>query len=164
MSRGLYGKRLDHCMISWILLGGTWSEQSVHASTDVRSLTQTFPSSSGESELQQRFQALVTLHNKTTAEVAAKESEIVDLTKRLTILAADSHNTAQALSKQVTELQTECRWAKEGRAAAERMERLAKQEIEAARAVSRDVKRPAECRDLQCLAPSQETNQAVSSR
>lgn len=109
-------------------------------SADKRSLTQTFPSSSGDSELQQRLQALSALYTKATTEVNAKEAEIVELTKRLHNLAADSFNTNQTLSKELAEMTTECRWAKEGRAAAERMERLAKAEVEAARAVGLNIR------------------------
>jgi len=103
-------------------------------------LTQTFPSTSSPeidaSTLQQRLQALSTLHNQTSAELATKETEYNALHARLTQLSIDSQHTNRELSKQLTEMRNEARWAKEALALAERKEVLARQEIEALRSAS----------------------------
>ena len=104
------------------------------------SLTQTFPSSSspeaGASTLQQRLQALSTLHNQTSAELVEKESEYNAVYARLTQLSVDSQHTNRELSKQLTEMRNEARWAKEALALAERKEVLARQEIDSLRSAS----------------------------
>ena len=135
---------LECCMISSTEQGGKWSKYLRNLCLEclliLSSLTQSFPSESSPgvdaSILQQRLQALSTLHNQTSAELATKESEYNALHARLTQLSIDSQHTNRELAKQLTEMRNEARWAKEALALAERKEVLARQEIESLRSAS----------------------------
>lgn len=105
-----------------------------HVAERGSSLTQVFPTSSNTSEdystLQGRLTALSDLHNKATAELAAKDNEIISLQTRLSNLAQDSQSSLAALAKGKNDAERELRWAREGRQSAERREELAKRELE----------------------------------
>jgi mitotic spindle assembly checkpoint protein MAD1 len=103
-------------------------------SLTISSMTQSFPSSEIPSEsaatLQARLTSLSQVHKEATSELANKEIEITKLYTRL----SDSTNAAQVtisqISKEKIELERELRWAKQGRAAAEKAEGMAKKELE----------------------------------
>lgn len=74
--------------------------------------------------------------------IAQKDTEINELHARLIQLSGDSQSSNTELAKQLAEMRTECRWAKEGRAAAEQREELAKKEIKALRSIEERVSCP----------------------
>ena len=99
---------------------------------DGSSFTQTFSSSSpSSSEVQQLNNRL----NERNEVIAQKDTEINELHARLIKLSGDSQSSNTELARQLAEMRTECRWAKEGRAAAEQREELAKKEVRALRSI-----------------------------
>jgi mitotic spindle assembly checkpoint protein MAD1 len=100
------------------------------------SLTQTFPSSPDAAlpdakTLQSRLSSLSALHTQATSDLAQKDSEIRNLDVRLVRQSEDSRAVIQDLTKKLLEAERECRWAKEGRAAAEKGEEFARKQVEA---------------------------------
>ncbi|OCF58638.1 hypothetical protein L486_03127 [Kwoniella mangroviensis CBS 10435] len=113
----------------------TLQEQLERSRRDMDSLTQSYPSSSSpektsDETLRIRLSTLSTLHNQTTEELAKKDSQIRELHERLTNLAQSSRSSIAELTKRSEEAERELRWAKEGRAFAERREEVAKKEVE----------------------------------
>lgn len=99
---------------------------------DGSSFTQTFSSSSpSSSEVQQLNNRL----NERNEVIAQKDTEINELHARLIKLSGDSQSSNTELARQLAEMRTECRWAKEGRAVAEQREELAKKEVRALRSI-----------------------------
>ncbi|KAK8847559.1 hypothetical protein IAR55_005418 [Kwoniella newhampshirensis] len=115
-------------------------DQLERARRDMDSLTQTFPSPSSPSTtsdetLRARLAALSTLHNEATQELVSREATIRDLRERLSTLADSSRASVSELTKRTEEAERELRWAKEGRASAERREEIARAEAERVRSV-----------------------------
>ncbi|ORX34031.1 mitotic checkpoint protein-domain-containing protein [Kockovaella imperatae] len=113
-------------------------DQLGKAHRDMDSLTINFTSASASpsadaTTLQQRLQALTTLHKEASASLAEKDAEIRSLHNRLGSLSGSSQAALAELTKRNSELEREYRWAKEGRVVAERNEALAKKEVEALR-------------------------------
>ncbi|WWC68115.1 uncharacterized protein I206_102036 [Kwoniella pini CBS 10737] len=118
----------------------TLQEQLERARRDMDSLTQTFPSTSSSSPntssdetLRNRLSTISNLHNQATADLARKDAQLRELHDRLTNLAQSSRSSISELTKRSEEAERELRWAKEGRASAERREELAKKEVERVR-------------------------------
>ena len=99
------------------------------------SLTIAFPSPASEdaATLQGRLSTLSTLHAQATQDLALRDSELRAVQDRLSDLAQSSAASATALAKRAEEAERELRWAKEGRATAERREQLARDEADALR-------------------------------
>ncbi|WWD21649.1 hypothetical protein CI109_106135 [Kwoniella shandongensis] len=115
-------------------------DQLERARRDMDSLTQTFPSTSSPSTtsdetLRARLATLSTLHNETAQELATREASIRDLQARLSTLAESSRASIGELTRRAEEAERELRWAKEGRASAERREEIARAEAERVRSV-----------------------------
>ncbi|WVR04777.1 hypothetical protein IAU60_001789 [Kwoniella sp. DSM 27419] len=119
-------------------------EQLERARRDMDSLTQTFPSdaSADSDELRARFTTLNQLYADATSELASRDSAYRDLQKRLATLAESSRSSIAQLTSRAEEAERELRWAKEGRASAERREELARQEAERVRSAGQDFRMP----------------------
>ncbi|OCF45761.1 mitotic spindle assembly checkpoint protein MAD1 [Kwoniella heveanensis CBS 569] len=123
-------------------------EQLERARRDMDSLTQTFPSDASSSStttdetLRTRLSALSTLHSQATVDLAARDSRIRELHDRLTTLADSSRASIAELTRRAEEAERELRWAKEGRATAERREQLARNEAERIRLAGQGVRMP----------------------
>lgn len=86
--------------------------------------------------LQSRLASLSALHQQATSELSAKDAELRELQERHSQSSFNSRKVVGELSARAIDAERELRWAKEGRAAAERREELAKREVEALRADS----------------------------
>ncbi|RXK40891.1 hypothetical protein M231_01739 [Tremella mesenterica] len=126
----------------------TLSEQLERARRDMESLTQTYSDPSGPTgdiaTLQGRLATLSNLHSQATAELAGKDKQIHSLQSRLSELSQSSTASIVELKKQLDSAERELRWAKEGRAQAERREELARKEAVALsrRATGGDIPSP----------------------
>ncbi|WVW78266.1 hypothetical protein I302_100219 [Kwoniella bestiolae CBS 10118] len=114
----------------------TLQEQLERSRRDMDSLTQSYSSPSKEQDktsdetLRTRLSTLSTLHSQTIEELSKKDSQIREIHERLTNLAQSSRSSIAELTKRAEEAERELRWAKEGRAFAERREEVAKIEAE----------------------------------
>ncbi|WVF69623.1 hypothetical protein IAT40_004401 [Kwoniella sp. CBS 6097] len=123
-------------------------EQLERARRDMDSLTQTFPSdtssptTTSDETLRTRLSALSGLHTQATVDLAARDSKIRELHDRLTTLADSSRASIAELTRRAEEAERELRWAREGRATAERREELAREEAERMRSAGQGVKMP----------------------
>ena len=97
------------------------------------SVTQSFPSGETPSDpiaiLQARLSALSELHQEASTQLANKEIKINELYARLTQATSAAEVTIAQMSKEKTDLERSLRWANEGRAAAEKAEKRAKEEL-----------------------------------
>jgi mitotic spindle assembly checkpoint protein MAD1 len=97
------------------------------------SVTQSFPSGETPTDaiaiLQARLAALSELHQEASTELANKEIKINELYARLTQATSAAEVTIAQMSKEKTDLERSLRWANEGRGAAEKAERRAKEEL-----------------------------------
>jgi multidrug resistance efflux pump len=73
------------------------------------------------------------LHAEATTELASKDAEIRGLQSRLSEQSASALALSRELSQRNNELEREVRWSKEGRASAERREKLLQKELDATR-------------------------------
>jgi predicted nucleic acid-binding Zn-ribbon protein len=97
------------------------------------SVTQSFPSGDTPSDpiaiLQARLSALSKLHREASTKLANKEIKINELYARLTQATSAAEVTIAQMSKEKTDLERSLRWANEGRGAAEKAEKRAKEEL-----------------------------------
>jgi septal ring factor EnvC (AmiA/AmiB activator) len=97
------------------------------------SVTQSFPSGETPSDpiaiLQARLSALSGLHQEASTKLANKEIKINELYARLTQATSAAEVTIAQMSKEKTDLERSLRWADEGRGAAEKAEKRAKEEL-----------------------------------
>jgi chromosome segregation ATPase len=97
------------------------------------SVTQSFPSGETPSDpiaiLQARLSALSELHQEASTKLANKEIKINELYARLTQATSAAEVTIAQMSKEKTDLERSLRWADEGRGAAEKAEKRAKEEL-----------------------------------
>jgi mitotic spindle assembly checkpoint protein MAD1 len=94
------------------------------------------PTSEDAATLHSRLQTLSSLHQQATEELAEKGKELAGVEARLSVLAQQSASAISEWTKRAQEAERELRWAREGRASAERREALAKAEVEATRTVT----------------------------
>lgn len=73
------------------------------------------------------------LHSKATTDLSAKDAEIRSLHTRLSALSESSATNIKEWTGRAKEAERELRWAREGRASAERREEFARKQIEALR-------------------------------
>jgi hypothetical protein len=96
-------------------------------------VTQSFPSGETSSDpiaiLQGRYSALSDLHQEASTQLANKEIEINQLYARLTQATSAAEVTIAQLIKEKSDLERSLRWANEGRGAAEKAEKRAKEEL-----------------------------------
>ncbi|GFZ47899.1 hypothetical protein JCM24511_05646 [Saitozyma sp. JCM 24511] len=114
----------------------TLQAQLERSRRDMDSLTQSFPAtptSDDHATLQSRLAAMSALHAEATNELASKDAEIRGLQSRLSEQSASALALSRELSQRNNELEREVRWSKEGRASAERREKLLQKELDATR-------------------------------
>ena len=97
------------------------------------SVTQSFPSGETPSDpiaiLQARLSSLSELHQEVSTKLANKDIKINELYTRLTQATSAAEVTIAQMSKEKTDLERSLRWANEGRGAAEKAEKRAKEEL-----------------------------------
>jgi len=99
----------------------------------ISSVTQSFPSGETPSDpiaiLQARLTSLSELHQEASTKLANNDIKINGLYARLTQATSAAEVTIAQMSKEKTDLERSLRWANEGRGAAEKAEKRAKEEL-----------------------------------